>query len=220
MWSRPLRAASPIARSTLGNLVSGGTDQATLLATIVSLDPIYFVFDASEADFLRYMRMDRNGQRASSRDAENPVFVRLMDETEWTREGKMNFVDNELASRAGTIRGRAIFDNPDLFLSPGVFGRARLFGSLGYDGILVPDAAIVSDQSTKLVMTVDAQDMVVPKVVELGPIVDGLRVVRSGLDADARVIIGGIQRARPGQPVTPQPAEIVPDNPPPAGAVN
>lgn len=189
----------------VGNLISGGAAQSTLLATIVSLDPIYFVFDASEADYLRYTRLEREGRRVSSRKQANPVYVRLMDETAWAREGAMNFVDNELAPGTGTIRGRAIFDNPDLVLTPGIFGRLRLIGSGEYEAMLLPDTAIISDQSQKLVLTVDDDGIVQAKPVTLGPVVEGLRVVRAGIDADARVIINGLQRARPGSPVTPEP---------------
>jgi len=197
----------------VGNLVIGGSIGSTPLATIVSLDPIYFVFDASEADFLRYVRLSFGGERPSSRDTANPVYVRLMDETEWTRRGTMNFVDNELNRDTGTIRGRAVFDNSDNFLSPGVFGRLRLLGSSRHEAILVPDAAVLSDQSRKIVMTVDAEDMVVPKVVTLGPIVDGLRVIRSGLTPEDRVVINGVQRARPGGKVLARAADIGAEGP-------
>lgn len=194
----------------VGNLVSGGTAQSTLLTTIVSLDPIYFVFDASEADFLRYSRLNQEGSRVSSREHPNPVFVRLMDEKLWTRSGSMNFVDNALDPNSGTIRGRAIFSNPGNFLSPGVFGRLRLLGSAEYEALLIPDPAIVSDQSNKIVMTVDKAGKVVPKTVTLGPVIDGLRVIRSGISASDKIIINGIQRARPGAIVKPEPATIRP----------
>jgi len=136
-----------------------------------------------------------------------------MDETEWTRRGTMNFVDNELNRDTGTIRGRAVFDNSDNFLSPGVFGRLRLLGSSRHEAILVPDAAVLSDQSRKIVMTVDAEDMVVPKVVTLGPIVDGLRVIRSGLTPEDRVVINGVQRARPGGKVLARATDIGAEGP-------
>jgi RND family efflux transporter MFP subunit len=112
-----------------GNLVTGGQDNATALTTIVKLDPIYFVFDGSEADYIRYSRLSSEGQRPSSRGAPNPVRVQLADETGWPHAGKMNFVDNEVNARSGTIRGRAILDNHDLFLTPGTFGRLQLFCS-------------------------------------------------------------------------------------------
>lgn len=122
----------------------------------------------------------------------------------------MNFVDNALDPNSGTIRGRAIFSNPGNFLSPGVFGRLRLLGSPEYEALLIPDEAIVSDQSNKIVMTVDKAGKVVPKSVALGPIIDGLRVIRSGISEADKIVINGIQRARPGAIVKPEPATIRP----------
>ena len=156
---------------------------ATLLTTIVTLDPIHFIFDGSEADFIRYLRLASAGARPSSRDAQNPVAVRLADETEFKHEGRMDFVDNVVNSKTGTIRGRAILDNKDGLLTPGFFGRLRLFGGKR-DALLIPDSAIASDQASKIVFTVADDGTVGTKKVELGPIVDGLRVVRSGLAAD------------------------------------
>src|SRR5690606_25423515 len=144
-------------------------------------DPIHLVFTMSEADFLKYGRLHRDGARPSAREtAGNPIQARLMDESGWVHEGVMDFLDNALDPSSGTIRGRGVFANPDLQLTPGTFARLRLVGSAGYEAAMVPDAAIVSDQSRKLVMTVDAEGTVVPKPVTLGPVVDGLRVVRSG----------------------------------------
>lgn len=198
-------------RVDVGNLIAGGTGAAssTLLTTIVSLDPIYFVFDTSEADYLKYVRASDNGQRLSGRDNPLPVLVRLSDEAEWTRRGSLDFVDNVVNARSGTIRGRAVFDNPNRTLTPGVFGRLRLFAG-ETDALLVPDAAIGSDQARKIVLTIDEQNQVVPKIVVLGPIVDGLRVIRSGLGPQDRVILNGLANpfVRPGGRVTPQPAEI------------
>ena len=190
-----------------GNLVTGGPTGATLLTTIVSIAPIHFIFDGSEADFLRYQRLAAAGGRKSSRDAQNPVSVRLADETEYRHVGRMDFVDNVLNPKTGTIRGRAIFDNKDGWLTPGYFGRLRLYGGES-DALLVPDSAIASDQASKIVFTVAEDGTVVVKRVELGPIVDGLRVIRSGLAPTDRVIIDGLQRARPGQKVTPEQGKI------------
>ncbi len=191
-----------------GNLITGGNG-ATLLTNILSIDPISFVFEASEADYLRYSRLTQAHSRPSGRDNPNPVRVRLADETEWKREGRMDFVDNQLNARSGTIRGRAIFDNQDQFLTPGTFGRMRLFGGEA-EAMLVPDAAIVSDQTNKIVLTVGEGNKVIPKPVKLGPIVDGLRVISSGLVATDKVIISGIANpmVRPGGMVTPQPGDI------------
>lgn len=194
----------------VGNLVSGGSSQSTLLATIVSLDPIYFDFDASEADYLRYDRLNVAGSRKSSRDVPNPVYVRLMDENDWSRLGKMNFVDNQINPGTGTLHGRAIFANGDGFLLPGTFGRLRLIGSGAYDAILIPDDAITFNQAIKIVMTVDQNGVVVPKPVTLGPLDYGLRVVRSGLSAEDRVVINGLMHIRPGARVNTVQGLIVP----------
>jgi RND family efflux transporter MFP subunit len=197
----------------IGNLVNGGSSGATLLATIVTEDPIYFEFDGSEADYLKYVRLSQTGTRPSSRDAANQVYVKLMDESKWTHSGKMNFVDNQLDPNSGTVRGRAVLANPGSVFQPGMFGRLRLIGSGQYDALLLPDEAIASDQSTKLVMVVADDGTVTPHPVVLGPKVDGLRVIRSGITASDKVIISGLTRARPGAKVTPQAGAItaIPD---------
>jgi len=188
-------------RVDAGNLITGGQTGATLLSVIVSIDPIHFVFDGSETDFLHYLRLAAAGTRPSSRDAPNPVAVRLADETEFSHMGRMDFVDNTINPKTGTIRGRAIFDNKDGFLTPGFFGRLRLFGG-SHDALLIPDGAIASDQASKIVFTVAEDGTVGTKRVELGPIIDGLRVIRSGLAPADRIVIDGLPRARPGQKVT------------------
>ena len=182
-----------------GNLVAGGQNGATLLTTIVKLDPIYFVFDGSEADYIRYSRLSVDGQRGSSRDTPNPVRVQLADETDWPHGGVMNFVDNEINAHSGTIRGRAIFENKDHFLTPGTFGRLRLYGG-PLDALLIPDAAVMSDQAHKVVLTVGEDNKVVAKPVTLGGMARGLRVVASGLAPTDRVVIGGLANpfVRPG----------------------
>ena len=173
----------------------------------MSIDPIHFVFDGSETDFLRYLRLAAAGERPSSRDVQNPVSVRLADESDYKHQGRMDFVDNVVSPKTGTIRGRAVFDNKDGLLTPGFFGRLRLFGG-EHEALLVPDGAIASDQSSKIVFTVADDGMVASKRVELGPIVDGLRVVRSGLAPADRIVIEGLQRARPGQKVTAEDGKI------------
>jgi membrane fusion protein, multidrug efflux system len=187
-----------------GNLVAGGQASATLMATIVSLDPIHFVFDVAEADYLRYARLKIAGERPSSRDTANPVKVKLADETEFIHDGKMNFVDNALNERSGTLRGRAVFDNKDGLLTPGVFARLALFGG-ELDAMLVPDSAIVSDQAKKIVFTVNADNVVTAAPVTLGPLSEGLRIVKTGLKADDRIVIEGLANpaVRPGAKVTP-----------------
>jgi RND family efflux transporter MFP subunit len=197
-----------------GNLITGGISGATLLTLIVSIDPIHFVFDGSEADFLHYLHLAASGARPSSRDVQNPVAVRLADETDYKHVGRMNFVDNVINPKTGTIRGRAVFDNKDGMLTPGLFGRLRLFGG-EHEAILVPDTAILSDQSRKIVFTVADDGTVGTKLVELGPLVEGLRVVRSGLAASDRIVTDGLQRARPGQKVKPEPGKIESASSPP-----
>lgn len=200
-------------RVDVGNLISGGAS-ASLLTTIVSLDPIYFIFDVSEAAFLKYARLHKSGERPGSRTTGNPVYVRISGETRWERRGFMDFVDNEIGQNTGTIRGRAVFDNPGNFLQPGLFGQARIVGSGEYDAVLIPDEAILSDQANKLVMVVNGDNVVEARGVELGPIIDGLRVVRDGLTGDEQVIVAGLQRVRAGVEVAPNVIEVAfsPDN--------
>ncbi|MEM8792051.1 MAG: efflux RND transporter periplasmic adaptor subunit [Pseudomonadota bacterium] len=189
----------------VGNLVTSGE---TVLATIVSTDPIHLSFTASEADFLKYSRLNLQGQRPSSRNAPNEVQAKLADEDEWSWIGRMDYVANEINPNAGTITGRAVFDNPDGILTPGLFARLRLIGSGAYDALLVPDAAILSDQDRKIVMLVDQEGTVRAQVVTLGPLYRGLRVIRSGITGEDRLVINGVQRARPGGQVVPQEAQI------------
>lgn len=192
----------------VGNLITGGQLSATSLTTIVSLDPIHFVFDASETDLLKYTRLAQAGSRPSSRERANPVRAKLADEKEFIHEGRMDFVDNEVDTRSGTLRGRAIFDNPNGLLQPGLFGRLQLLGRK-METLLIPDTAIAADQARRIVFTVAGDGTVGTKVITLGPMVNGLRVVRSGLEAKDRIIINGLQRARPGQKVTPEQGKII-----------
>ena len=195
---------------SVGNLISGSDSASTpALTTIVSLDPIWFYFDMSESDYLAYQRAAQRGQLGETRGSSPVVQVRLADEKEWKREGVLNFVDNQVDRGAGTIRVRAEFPNPDFFVTPGQFGRIRIPGSEKYPATLVPDGAVVTDQSRKIVMTVNQDGTVVPKVVRPGPITDdGLRIIRSGLAAGDQVVIDGLVRVRPGSKVTPQPGKI------------
>jgi membrane fusion protein, multidrug efflux system len=192
-----------------GNLVTGGQDGANLLTTIVKIDPIYFVFEGSEADYIRYTRLNQEGQRPSSRSVANPVRIQLADETGWPHTGRMDFVDNEVNARSGTIRGRAILDNHDLFFSPGTFGRLQLYGGT-VDALLVPDEAIVSDQARKVVFTVGPDNKIISKPVTIGGFALGLRVITAGLYASDRVVVDGLANpfVRPGAVVSPQAGEI------------
>jgi RND family efflux transporter MFP subunit len=194
---------------SIGNLINGGeTGSTTLLTTIVSLDPIHFVFDVPESDFLAYQRRVAEGKLQSTREAGIEVAAHLMDETEWTIKGTLDFVNNAVDRTSGTIRARAVFPNANLLITPGQFGRIRIPGSEPYDAIMIPDSAIVSDQAQKIVMTVTADGTVVPKPIRPGPQHDGLRIVRSGLSADDTIIIDGLLRARPGAKVKPEQGKI------------
>jgi RND family efflux transporter MFP subunit len=195
---------------SVGNLVSGGQAGSTLLTTIVAIDPIQFVFDGSEADYLKYNRMNASGERRTSRDAPNPVRIRLLDETSFTHVGKMDFVDNRLDPATGTIRARALVPNPGGFLTPGQFGRLQLLGSGEFDALLVPDSAILSDQSRRFVWTLGKDDIPEQRVVEPGTLERGLRIVRAGLQRDDRIVISGLQRVRPGARVAPTQGRIEP----------
>jgi RND family efflux transporter MFP subunit len=186
-------------RVDAGNQVAGGEGTAgTVLTTINALDPIYFTFDSSEALYLKTQRARQPGAEAAV------VEIRLQDETEHRWKGKLDFTDNGLDQRSGTIRGRAVLPNPDNFLTPGMFGNMRLASGGKAAAMLVPDTAIQTDQARKVVLTVDSQNQVTAKAVELGPVVNGLRIIRSGLAPHDKVIITGIQMATPGEKVTPQ----------------
>ncbi|MEQ8192854.1 MAG: efflux RND transporter periplasmic adaptor subunit [Rhodospirillales bacterium] len=188
---------------SVGNLIAGGTENATMLTTIVSLDPIYFYFDAPEDAYLKYTRLDRSGQRPSSRDTQNPVYLSLADETGFPHKGHMNFVENRFDAETGTIRGRAVFANAELIFQAGMFARIRLLGRKIPAAALVPDEAIGTDQSRKFVYVVGDKSTVKMRLVEPGNLIDGLRVIRKGLSADDWVIVKGVQRARDGATVTP-----------------
>jgi RND family efflux transporter MFP subunit len=189
---------------SVGNLVQGSDNGgATLLTSIVSLDPIYIYFDMDEATYLKNNRLYFAGKRPSSRETPNPVQVTLSGETRPSHQGKMDFLDNRLDVSTATLRSRAVIANQDLSILPGQFGRVRLIGSAPYEALLIPDAAIATDQTRRIVFVVKDDDTVEARPVVLGPLDDGLRVIREGLKAEDRVIIDGIQRARVGAKVSP-----------------
>ena len=193
---------------SVGNLVQGSDNGAsTLLTTIVSLDPIYIYFDVDEATYQRNSRLWFEGKRPSSRDTANPIQVTLTGETKPSHDGKMDFLDNRLDVSTGTLRSRAIVPNKDLSILPGQFGRVRLIGSSPYEALLIPDTAIATDQSRKIVFVAKDDDTVEARTVTLGPLDGGLRVIRDGLKADDRVIVDGIQRVRVGAKVSPHQAQ-------------
>jgi RND family efflux transporter MFP subunit len=194
-------------RVAMGDYVSAGE---TLLTRMVSMDPIWFTFDGAESFYLKYIRQNASGERRSSRYAANPVDIQLADEPNYTRRGRMVFVDNAIDTDAGTIRARAEVANPDGFLVPGMFGRARLLGSGTYRAMLVPDEAIVTDQTRRIVYVLGQDGKTAPRDVETGPLVAGLRVVRTGLTLRDRVVLDGLAQMQPGAAVRPRMTRISP----------
>jgi RND family efflux transporter MFP subunit len=188
-------------RVSIGNLVTGGTSGNTsLLATIESIDPIRFEFTLDEASYLRYGHFTE----APDRGLTLPVTLKLLNESTFSYQGKMDFVDNAIDRSSSTIRARAVFANPDGKFAPGMFARVRMAAAPPRNELLVPDAAIGVEQVRKFVLVVDAGNVARPKYVTLGPVVDGLRVITQGLTPDDNVIINGLMRAKPGAKVTPQ----------------
>ena len=196
---------------TEGNLINGGTG-GTLLTTLVSLDPIYCYAEADEQSFLKYTRLASEGKRPSSREVRNPAYLALADETGFPHKGYIDFVDNKLDPNTGTMTGRAVFPNPDLTLTPGLFARIRIPGSGKYNAILLPDEAIGSDQSQRFVMVINNENTTEYRRVELGPIVNGLRIIREGVKPEDWVIVKGLQRVRPGMKVDPQKEKTTPSD--------
>ena len=191
----PISGRASDRRVDPGNLVAGGSSAADVLTTVVSSAPIHFVFDGSEAVLLKYQRQARRGAA--------PIQVRLQDESDYGRSGTLDFTDNAVDTASGVVRLRAVIPNADGFLKPGMFGQARLAGAGSYQAMLVPDAAIATDQARRIVYVVGKDGSVAPRPVQLGPLVDGLRVIRSGLRPDDRVIINGVQRIQaPGMKVS------------------
>jgi len=205
-------------RVSPGNLVTGGAG-ATLLATIVSTDPIRFEFTFDEASLLRYDRLvKQGGADVTTRGLSLPVKLRLIDEPDFRHEGGMDFVDNVIDRSTGTIRGRAVFANPTALFIPGMFARVQIPASPPHEALLVPDAAIGADQARKFVYVVGPDNTVKQAYVTLGLVTGGLRVIQEGLTPDARVVVNGLMRVRPGVKVTPQEEGAPPSDAPPAKA--
>jgi RND family efflux transporter MFP subunit len=205
---------------SVGNLVAGSraaTSPTTLLTTLVSLDPMYVDFDMSEGDYMAFLRAREKQPQGTAADR---VEISLSDETNYSRQGKLNFVDNALNQSSGTIHARAVVSNSDLLLTPGGFARVRLALSAPSPTLLVPDDAVIADQSEHIVLTVGANDTVTPKRVQIGDLRDGLRVIRSGLTSSDRIIIDGIPLARPGSKVSPQASSIQLASEQPANTAN
>jgi multidrug efflux system membrane fusion protein len=190
---------------TEGNLVNGGgTGQSTLLTTLVSVDPVYAYVDVDEATVVKYQNLDKQGVRQSARRGPIPCELAVGNETAFTHKGMVDIVNNQIDSTTGTLQARGVFDNPDRTLIPGEFGRLRVTGSGKYTGMLVPDYAIGTDQEKKIVSVVAQDNTIQTKQVVPGQLVDGLRVIRSGLDASDRVVLDRLQIIRPGMTVTPK----------------
>lgn len=204
-------------RVSPGNLVTGGTaGTTTLLATIVSTDPIRFEFTFDESSYLRYERMASTSNDIATRGGSSQVRLKLIDENDFVHVGRMDFIDNVIDKGSGTIRGRAVFANNANIFTPGMFARIQVPGSPRYEALLIPDAAIGSEQAKKFVYVVRPDNTVAQKYVTLGQLNEGDRVIKSGLEPDDRVIVQGLMRARPGATVQPQTGSEQP--PAPAGA--
>jgi len=194
-------------RVNVGDAVTDGT---TVLTRVVSLDPIWFVFEGAESFYLKNLRQDQRGERGSSRYTANPIEIQLADETGYRWKGRMTFLDNAIDENSGTIRAKAVVPNPTRFLTPGMYGRARLLGSGTYRAMLVPDESIITDQTRKLVYVVGRDSKAAQRVVQTGPLVEGLRVIREGLTPGDLVVIDGAGRLQPNSPVTVQRGKVTP----------
>lgn len=190
---------------TEGNLISGGSDQATLLTTIVSLDPIYFYFEGSESALLKYTRQNSKDSLRNSVNPNNKILVKLLDEEDFVHEGRLDFMDNTVDFGTGTFQGRALIPNPDLIIEPGMFGTAQVLNKEASKALLIPDAVIATDQAQKIVYVLSEENKVVAKPIETGPLhTRELRIIRSGLTPDDRIIVGNLQKIRPEMVVAPE----------------
>jgi RND family efflux transporter MFP subunit len=184
---------------TPGNLIRGGNDQASVLTTIVSLDPIYCYFDVDEQAFLKYLRLAEQKKLSDPRGAKLPILIGLADEEkQFAHQGHLDFLDNRMDRGTDTMRCRAILSNADLFVTPGMFGKVRIPGSERHDAVLIPDSAIGTDQANKYIMVIGSDNKAQRKRVEIGRMVQGLRVVRGGLEGGEKIVLRGLQRVRPG----------------------
>lgn len=197
----PISGRISRANVTEGNLVTNGQ---SLLTTLVSLDPIYVRFDGDEQAYLRHLKAAKDRAAAGAKETASPVLVGLADEGGYPHPGVMVFLDNEVDPQTGTIRTRAKLDNHDRAFTPGLFARVRLLGDKTVDALLINDSAIGTDQTVRYVLVVGADNKVEYRPVKLGPVIDGLRVVREGLKVNDTIVVNGLQRVRPGSPVTPQ----------------
>ncbi|MEO6057493.1 MAG: efflux RND transporter periplasmic adaptor subunit [Gemmatimonadales bacterium] len=208
----PIAGRVSRAEVTEGNLVQAGPPDATLLTTVVSLDSMYLYFDSDEQTYLRYSGRAAAAGTRGWRDARFPVYLGLADETGFPHEGRLDFVDNRVDPSSGTIRTRAIFSNRDRRFTPGLFARVKLVGSKQVPTLLVRDAAVGTDQDRKFVLLLGKGDSLEYRPVEIGRLSDGLRIVRSGVQAGDTIVVTGLMRVRPGVKVTPKGVAMVPDS--------
>ena len=206
----PISGRISDARVTEGNLVSGGTQNTTLLTTIVELDPIYCEIEADERSALKYREMHKTGERVSAMFARIPAEMALINQEGWPHHGEIDFVDNQLNPATGTIRARAVFPNADRLMAPGFFAKVRIPGGGEYEGLLIRDSAVGDDQGNSFVWVLDAEDKAVYRPVTLGPLLDGLRIVRTGLKEDERVVVLGLMSVRNGAKVKASLTEMLP----------
>ncbi|WP_311970179.1 multidrug efflux RND transporter periplasmic adaptor subunit MexE [Pseudomonas baltica] len=200
----PISGRVSRAAITAGNIV---TADQTPLTTLVSTEKVYAYFDADERVFLKYNQLSRAGQRSQT----SPVYLGLSNEDGNPHLGQMDFVDNQVNPRTGTIRGRAVFDNSDGSYTPGLYARLKLVGSKTYDAVLIKDEAVGTDLGKKFVLVMDKDNKAAYRSVELGPKLEGLRIVRSGLVKGDSIVVNGLQRVRPGSTVTPQDVPMASD---------
>ncbi|HEX4160340.1 MAG TPA: efflux RND transporter periplasmic adaptor subunit [Rhizomicrobium sp.] len=206
----PINGRASDRRVAPGNLV---TQDTTILTNITDLDPIRFIFVGAESLYLKYENLGQMGSRPESRYHPNPVEIRLQNQADYAIKGHMDFVDNALDTNSGTIRGRAVVANPTLLLTPGMFGHLRLLGSGTYDALLIPDDSVTTQQSDQIVYVVGPGNKIQQRKISTGPLVDGLRVVKSGLRATDTIVIEGVEHVKVGTVVSPKSGRIVPPNP-------
>ncbi len=195
---------------TDGNLVSGGSEGSTLLTTLVSIDPVYLYMTADERSVLKYLRLDQQGERTSARSGRVKVRARLADEDQFGHVGYVDFVDNQIDQATGTLQARAVFDNPDGLLLPGMFARVQVMGKGDVESLMIPETAIANDLAEEFVWVLDEQDQAQRRRIVAGRLHDGLRVIREGLQPEDRVVINGTQRVQPGVKVKAQLTELKP----------
>ncbi len=192
-----------------GNLIDGGSANSTLLTTIVATSPIHFYFTESESEYLKYVRLANEGKRDNVRSEGIPVMIKLSDEEEFTHTAQLDFVDNEIDVQSGTIESRAVIDNENHLLEPGMFGKARISGSEKHKALMIPEEIIGTNQSLRYIYVLDKDNKVTSRNLSLGPLhSNGLRIVRTGLEPEDKMIINNLQKIRPGMSVTPKSVEI------------